>query len=117
MAQEIERKFLVLDDSYKHEAFSHSHIEQGYICTSPVIRVRRADDKYILTVKGEGLMSREEHELPLTEETYLRLRDKADGIILTKRRFLIPLSDIADNLSDELSLRNTHIYQVLAVNL
>ena len=33
MALEIERKFLVLDDSYKHEAFSKSHIRQGYICS------------------------------------------------------------------------------------
>ena len=32
MGQEIERKFLVKDDSYKLEAYAHSHIVQGYIC-------------------------------------------------------------------------------------
>ena len=31
MGQEIERKFLVKDDSYKLEAYAHSHIVQGYI--------------------------------------------------------------------------------------
>ena len=30
---EIERKFLVLDQSFKREAYAHSHIRQGYICS------------------------------------------------------------------------------------
>ena len=34
MGQEIERKFLVKDDSYKLEAYAHSHIVQGYICSA-----------------------------------------------------------------------------------
>ncbi len=99
MGMEIERKFLIRDISnipLDITKYKSKTIEQGYICTSPVIRVRRKDDDYILTVKGEGMMSREEHELPLTEETYLNLRDKADGIIISKRRYLIPLPDITD---------------------
>ena len=106
MGIEIERKFLIKDIAdipFDIEKYPHRTIEQGYICTSPVIRVRRSDDDYILTIKGSGLLSREEHELPLDEETYYTLRDKADGIVINKRRYLIPLSDIAGNLSDELS--------------
>lgn len=106
MGIEIERKFLIgniKDIPLDITKYKYKTIEQGYICTSPVIRVRRSDDDYILTVKGTGLLSREEHELPLDEETYYTLRDKADGIVINKRRYLIPLSDIAGNLSDELS--------------
>ena len=47
MALEIERKFLVLDDSYKHEAFSKSHIRQGYICSERgrTVRIRIRDNQ------------------------------------------------------------------------
>ncbi len=99
MGMEIERKFLIkniADVPYDLSKYRYKAIEQGYICTAPVSRVRRKDDDYILTIKGEGMMAREEHELPLTEETYLNLRDKADGIIISKRRYLIPLPDITD---------------------
>ncbi len=99
MGMEIERKFLISDVAdipLDVAKYKYKTIEQGYICTSPVIRVRRSDDKYILTIKGEGMMAREEHELPLDEETYNRLRDKADGIIIAKHRYLIPLSDVTD---------------------
>ena len=53
---------------------------------------RDADD-YILTYKSKGLMMREEHNLPLTEEAYCHLREKADGRIITKERYCIPYED------------------------
>jgi CYTH domain-containing protein len=34
-----------------------------------------------------------EVELPLTEEAYLKLRDKTDGNMIYKTRYLIPLQD------------------------
>lgn len=37
-------------------------------------------------------MSREEYNLPLTAESYAHLKAKADGNIISKRRYLIPLS-------------------------
>ena len=36
-------------------------------------------------------MIREEYNLPLTAESYAHLLSKADGIVLTKKRYLIPL--------------------------
>ena len=47
MAQEIERKFLVLNDSYKRESFSHSRIQQGYITSERgrTVRIRIRDEK------------------------------------------------------------------------
>ena len=64
---EIERKFLVRSLPENLEQFPRKRMEQAYISTSPVIRVRRCDEDYILTCKGRGFLSREEHELLLTE--------------------------------------------------
>jgi CYTH domain-containing protein len=86
---EIERKFLVkkLPDLSKYD---YVDIEQGYLCTHPVVRIRKKNDKFILTYKGSGLMAREEIEAELTEDAYKHLRDKIDGHPITKRRYLIP---------------------------
>lgn len=90
---EIERKYLVhvLPDGYENYPFHR--IEQAYLCTEPVIRIRRQDEEYWLTYKSKGLLVREEYNLPLTEEAYRHLLPKADGIVLAKKRFLIPLAD------------------------
>ncbi|MCD7745771.1 MAG: CYTH domain-containing protein [Lachnospiraceae bacterium] len=90
---EIERKFLIKTLPANLEACPCHQIEQAYLCTSPVIRVRRQDDEYILTYKGSGMMVREEYNLPLTREAYSHLLPKADGNILTKKRYVIPLAD------------------------
>lgn len=86
---EIERKFLIkeLPDLSKYD---YVDIEQGYLCTHPVVRIRKKNDKFILTYKGSGLMAREEIEAELTEDAYKHLRDKIDGHPITKRRYLIP---------------------------
>lgn len=54
MAQEIERKFLVTDDSYRQEAYAQSRVVQGYICSARgrTVRVRIRDAKGYLTIKG-----------------------------------------------------------------
>ena len=87
---EIERKFLIkeLPDLTKYE---YNEIEQGYLCTKPVVRIRKKNDKYILTYKGSGLLAHEEIEANLTEEGYNHLCKKIDGNLITKRRYLIPL--------------------------
>ena len=74
MALEIERKFLVKDESYKAMAYSSSRIAQGYICSmrGRTVRVRIRDEKGYLTIKGpsdqKGLGRYEwEKEIPLQE--------------------------------------------------
>ena len=88
---EIERKF----EPKKIPAEISSHpclfIEQAYLCTDPVIRIRRQDDEYYMTYKGKGLMAREEYNLPLNPAAYAHLLTKADGNIISKKRFLIPI--------------------------
>ena len=57
------------------------------------MRIRKEDQEYYLTYKSKGLLAREEYNLPLTEDAYRHLLKKADGIVLTKRRYLIPIPD------------------------
>ena len=92
---EIERKFL---PDMEHLPFHPKdypcrQIEQGYLCTEPVVRIRRDNDEYFLTYKSKGLMVREEYNLPLTKSGYEHLLAKADGRIITKKRYVIPLED------------------------
>lgn len=88
---EIERKFTIRKLPDDLDSYPYRHIEQCYLNASPVIRVRREDDEYYLTYKGSGMMAREEYNLPLSQEAYCHLRGKADGKIISKRRYLIPL--------------------------
>ena len=94
--KEIERKFLVETAPEGYESCPFHMIEQAYLCTDPVVRIRRQDSEYYLTYKGKGRLSREEYNLPLTEESYHHLLAKADGNILTKKRYLIPVEGRPD---------------------
>lgn len=87
---EIERKFLVSAIPEDIESYPHSEIEQAYLNEQPVLRIRRRDDAFILTYKSKGMMVRQEHEFPLTQEAYEHLRSKADGNVITKTRYCIP---------------------------
>lgn len=96
---EIERKWLIHHCPLDLSQYHCHQIAQGYLCTEPVVRIRRQDDSYILTYKSAGLLSREEYNLPLTREAYEHLVPKTDGILLSKKRYLIP---IENNLKIEL---------------
>lgn len=94
MAQEIERKFLVLDDSYKHEAFASSHIRQGYICSERgrTVRIRIRDERAYITIKGPSLnggLSRYEfeQEIPLADAERLMLL--CEPGMIDKTRWLV----------------------------
>lgn len=93
---EIERKFLIEKAPEGYESYPFRMIEQAYLCTDPVVRIRRDDSQYYLTYKGKGLLSRQEENLPLTEEAYAHLLTKADGNILTKKRYLLPVEGRPD---------------------
>ena len=56
MAQEIERKFLVLGDAYKTVAEKSTRILQGYLSSNPgrTVRVRIKGNKGFLTIKGSS---------------------------------------------------------------
>ena len=88
---EIERKFTIKTLPENLQEYRFRHIEQAYLNVDPVVRVRKEDDEYYLTYKGSGMMARQESNLPLNKEAYYHLREKSDGNIISKKRYLIPL--------------------------
>ena len=91
LQMEIERKYLIRELPDRLEQYPCRQIEQGYLNTDPIVRIRRTDEQYTLTYKGKGFMVREEYNLPLNKKAFLHLREKIDGILIKKRRYLIPL--------------------------
>ena len=93
MAQEIERKFLVIGD-FKSQAFEQSRIVQGYISSARgrTVRVRIRNGRGYLTIKGasnESGTSRYEweKELPLHEaEELMKLCEPG---VIDKTRYLV----------------------------
>jgi len=53
---ETERKFLVLNNSYKQQAYIQKRITQGYLSSVPerTVRVRTKGDQGFLTIKGKS---------------------------------------------------------------
>lgn len=108
---EIERKFLITKLPENLEQYSCHYLEQVYISTNPVIRVRKKQSikpsespestHYILTVKSSGMMSRQEFEMELSEEEYENLLSKGESNTISKRRYEIPLEN---NLTLELDI-------------
>lgn len=90
---EIERKYLIPEIPNNLHITKTRELEQGYLCTSPVVRIRKDNNQYELTYKSSGLMVRQEYNLPLTKEAYEHLRKKADGRLIVKTRHEIPLDD------------------------
>lgn len=94
MALEIERKFLVLDDSFKHEAFSKSHIVQGYICSGHgrTVRIRIRDEHAYITIKGpsrQGGLARYEFEQEIPMDDARQLLTLCDPGTVEKTRWLV----------------------------
>ena len=94
MQIEIERKFLVKDDSYKAHAVESHRIRQGYIAhdSGRSVRVRIRDGQGILTVKGPfiGLGSRPEWEKELSPQEAEDLFQLCKPGCVDKTRWIIP---------------------------
>ncbi len=92
---EIERKYLIDRSNIPFDPSDYPcrHIEQGYLCTEPVVRIRRDNNDYYLTYKSKGLLVREEYNLPLTQEAYSHMKKKVDGHLIIKKRYVIPLEN------------------------
>jgi len=100
VAIEIERKFLVLDDRFKSEAYEALPIRQGYLCSSSSskcsVRVRIRGAKGYLTIKGRGNasgMSRYEFEKEISVEEASELLALAEPGIIDKTRYLVRAAD------------------------
>jgi CYTH domain-containing protein len=110
MGVEIERKFTVKELPKDLESYPFREIEQAYLNVQPAIRVRKDNNSYYMTYKcrlaleigqdnnenfklnGSADIGQTEYNLPLDEATYEHLKAKADGNVITKKRYLIPLN-------------------------
>lgn len=105
---EIERKFLVRDDSYKALATSSVHIRQGYLSRSAscTIRVRvtqtststqTSTPTAFLTIKSAPAangFAHYEFEKPISVDEANELLQLALSGIIDKRRWLIPIHSL-----------------------
>ena len=98
---EIEKKFTIKKLPENLREFPCIVIEQGYLCTKPVVRIRKANEAYILTYKSKTSLNEKQHgtkisnevELPLSKDGYYHLREKIDGRLIEKERFCIKLTE------------------------
>lgn len=115
---EIERKYLLDKLPFDLSAYEKSELAQGYISTDPTIRLRKSlgesNEEYILTVKGSGMLSREEFELALSKEQFDRLWCKVETQTVCKTRYLIPIDN---GLIAELDVYHEQLEPLLTVEV
>ncbi len=95
---EIERKFLVLNNDFKKQAFAKNEIAQGYISTNPerTVRVRIKGNDGFLTIKGSGNetgMSRYEWEKKIDLDEAKQLMKLCEKGAISKTRFEIKVAN------------------------
>lgn len=85
---EIERKFKLNTFPDHLPLLQASEVEQGYLSVSPTVRIRSKNHDgvmdYRLCIKGKGTLVREEVELPLDEDQFLRLKNLLQGEMIRK---------------------------------
>ncbi len=90
MAIEIERKFLVADESWKQHTDKGKLYRQGYLAKEKMtVRVRTAGDKGFLTIKSRGNgISRDEFEYEIPFGDALQLLGTCDDVIVKTRHLV-----------------------------
>lgn len=96
--KEIEKKYLVSNIDITN--YEYKDIEQAYlnIYPDPIIRIRKYGDDYFLTYKNKietknNINIADEFELPINKLVYEKLKNKVEGNIITKRRYIINLEN------------------------
>ena len=94
MAQEIERKFLVKNDSFIGDSYLQKNIKQGFLNSHKkrVVRVRIQEAQSFLTIKGpsnESGTSRYEWEKEIPLEEGKQLLALCEENIIEKTRYLV----------------------------
>ena len=89
---EIERKFLVINDSYKDLSYSSSIIAQGYLSSVPerTVRIRIKENHAFLTIKGASNasgLSRFEWEKEISVDDAKKLLLICETGTIEKRRY------------------------------
>lgn len=95
---EIERKFLVTSEAFKHQAFKNYRIVQGFLNSNPhrTVRVRLKADKGVLTVKGlsdDNGLSRFEWETPILKQEATALLALCETGVIDKQRYEVKVDN------------------------
>lgn len=96
---EIERKFLVVPQLVEEELakLPSVSIRQAYLVidqeSGREVRIRAREGTYSLTVKSGRGMVREEREIALSEEQFVVLFAGAQGKVIEKQRYEVPLGE------------------------
>lgn len=93
MALEIEHKYLVKDGSFRDMAIRRIHIVQGYLNRDPerTVRIRIADDKGFITVKGVTCGAiRKEYEYEIPKNDAQEMIEMCTSPVLEKYRYIVP---------------------------
>lgn len=94
MAIEIERKFLVVGESWRASVTRSHLIKQAYLTRGgrTTVRVRRiGDDRAFLTIKTTGGgVARHEFEYPIPVADAEQLMTEREGAIVAKTRHIVP---------------------------
>ena len=96
MALEIERKFLLKNDSWRQEVISSAKIIQGYLTASgTTLRIRLRDHEAFFTIKGKASgITRCEFEYPIpTADAVEMLNTLALDPPVEKIRYIVPAGD------------------------
>lgn len=110
MGQEIERKFLVANDTWRSVSHAPRRVRQGYVGRGPdaVVRVRMFGPRALLTIKSTnaGLVRSEyEYEIPAKDAEAL-LTHHCNGELIEKLRHTVEwdgLEWIVDEFEGRLS--------------
>ncbi len=96
MAKEIERKFLVINDSWRDQATSATAMRQAYLSVNHdrSIRVRTSNDETAkLTVKfGKTALVRDEFEYDIPLEDAVEMISFAVGSVIEKVRYTVEIA-------------------------
>jgi adenylate cyclase len=93
MAFEIEKKFLIKHLPEAFDKDSYEILEQAYIFSEPETRIRRAGEKFFLTVKSKGDAVREEYEMEISEKIFEKFKAHIETPFIRKKRHEIILED------------------------
>lgn len=94
MATEIERKFLIVNDSWRQQVTSQKVMMQGYFAGGgkASIRVRISGDTANLNIKSATLgVTRKEYEIPITvEDAREMIENLCEKPVIEKTRHYVP---------------------------
>ena len=112
--KEIERRFFVKTMPQNLHEYKSHNITQGYVFFDPVVRLRKTQKDFFLTIKTGGLLVREETEINITKEHFENMWQKVEGNIIDKTRYEIPLSP---NLTAELDIFHAQFETLVIVEV